>query len=207
MRLSVGLLFVAFAGQPLLAQDLTFVQCGDTGQHIAVQRNRDHYVVHFHLRVQTHQGKSFFGRIRAQYPDGNGALATVAQSSIVKAQTNNDLWSMYFRVPVISDLSRRRKAIYQVEIGIYDSLALNDFAVTDSFGWRITADDNGRERVTTGEGAAIPLNIRIAHIEGNRVVIRYGYGAPVPVRSIKCSIVTNLELGNIPGERAVKRIN
>ena len=86
------------------AQEFTFVLCEETGRHFSVQKERDYYLAHFHLRVKNHAGKPFFGRVRMQYQDdrqGAGVVTTLESSSVVTAGTDNDLWSMFFRVPAL----------------------------------------------------------------------------------------------------------
>jgi hypothetical protein len=190
------------------AQEFTFVLCEETGRHFSVQKERDHYLVHFHLRVKNHAGKPFFGRVRMQYPDdrqGAGVVTTLESSSVVTAGTDNDLWSLFFRVPAL-EAAHQPVASYQVEVGVYDALAVETHRITRSFAWRIEADGGGKERMVT-ERAGIPINIRVAQIEGDRIVIRYGVAGPGPQPDLTYSVVETLEVGRIPGERSLKRLN
>lgn len=157
----------SMALQPQGGGGFTFVQCSETGKHVAVQPKADYHRVHFHVRVQGKRDRRLYGRVRFRPVDGEESTVT----TIFRPTTNNEVWSMYFRVPRFA----KRTATYQIELGEHQPSQLNEYSTRTSFAWQIPRDqdpDNPPFIHKKGNSAVVmTIPTRSARVEGGRIVI------------------------------------
>lgn len=155
-------------------EKFTFVMSPTTQKHIAIQPQFDHHRIHFLVRTRDLQGKAAFARVVCEVRDADGQLAHKSMSlSVVNVETDNDLWSFYFRVPRFSD----QPATYQVEVGSYTPAEVVEFPVTKAFAWKVDRNAQGEAQFLheLPEGGVVSLGIttKVAKCVGGSIKIFY----------------------------------
>ena len=201
MIILLALLIAPTSAEPSFA----FVKCETTNQHIAIQPKDDHYVVHFHCRIRNAINKPIVARVRCS----QGTVEHVVSAKMTPA-SNNDLWSVYLRVPKYSDANSQNAATYQIELGDEDSSRVDPLLVSTSFGFRINrnqASETVADRNQNGDPYGMPIAVRRAQLEGGviRIVAETRRGS-TPYSSLDFGITSSLANEQFDGDRSAKRI-
>ncbi len=151
-------------------------------------------------------GKPCFARVRIQV--GGGQDATIVSQNIVLLQpeTNSDVWSVKMRVPRFDSSAKQNSAIYQLELGRQDRSLVDEFVVLESFAWRVTRDAAGMGGMVAGPGVSLPLVIRVARVEGSKVIIESRALVKAAQVNLVYGFSDNIEIGSNNHDTSIRRI-
>jgi len=178
-----------------------FAFCPETKVHIAVQPNKDHYLVHFHLLVENCADKTVFARVRTLQKIGERERQHL-DTKEVPIEKAKETWSFYLTAPRFA-ADAQRDVIYQIEVGYKDSANIDEYRILDSFGWRIAKGkmDAGTKDVAV----SIQVPARVVQIKGESFTIRTVAQTAVKTVGLKYNIVNNLP-EVVDGSRAARKI-
>ena len=189
---------------PGLSIEIDFEKCNESGHHIAVTRQDDHMIVHYHLRVRNGAGQTIYARQRTAW-DNQGDDGEAMSVYKKKITSNNDLLSVYLRFPLHDDAALQNATIYQAEVGVYNAQEPNEYAIPDAaFAWRMKRD--GDRLTPTKEQAGLPRTQRNFTVVGNSLRIERSHAHNYGSQNISFGYGPR-DVGSIDGERRFRKIN
>lgn len=186
-------------------RDFTFTLCETTRKHIAIQPRGDYDRIHFVVRIQNLKGKRAFARVRCE-PLADAEKRVSLTTQIINIESNNDLWSLYLRVPRFE----KTIATYQVEIGEFLSQEVNDFDVQTSFAWQSHPQSRPRYFHNLPDGGVVSMEyeikIPVVTKEGT-VIVRYGAAVPTAAVALTWGEDHSEDMKEIDGSYVARKLN